>query len=351
MAAITELEELINKANPNILGRNQSWFKTWSQSGKQQDYTPAIKLIKEFEGCHLTAYADPLHGWDVATIGWGTTRYPDGRKVSQGDILTAGEADRLLQQEIDTIAKRLSTPSRTGARCELRNNQPLSASPTTWAVVFTAAAASRQSAPAKEAIDFIPASKGVDLFIVDYDLGDVKGNGLDLCRKIKAYAHKPVVMLTGETSTDTTVACLYAGADQYVLKPYDLKELLARIHSALHNQPKPSKDTSSHKLSVNDVELDGMARTLSCGPTSVKLTERELAVAEVLFANHNTEIKRDYIYSAVYGHQMKAFSRAADILIARFRKKLREISDDLLILPTRSAGYILVSKSNAQVEK
>jgi GH24 family phage-related lysozyme (muramidase) len=105
MAAITELEELINKANPNILGRNQSWFKTWSQSGKQQDYTPAIKLIKEFEGCHLTAYADPLHGWDVATIGWGTTRYPDGRKVSQGDILTAGEADRLLQQEIDTIAK------------------------------------------------------------------------------------------------------------------------------------------------------------------------------------------------------------------------------------------------------
>lgn len=109
MAAITELEELINKTNPNILGRNQSWFKTWSQSGKQQDYTPAIKLIKEFENCLLTAYADPLHGWKVATIGWGTTRYPDGRKVSQGDILTAGEADRLLQQEIDTIAKRLST--------------------------------------------------------------------------------------------------------------------------------------------------------------------------------------------------------------------------------------------------
>ena len=109
MAAITELEELINKTNPNILGRNQSWFKTWSQSGKQQDYTPAIKLIKEFEGCHLTAYADPLHGWNVATIGWGTTRYPDGRKVSQGDIVTAGEADRLLQQEVDDIAKRLAT--------------------------------------------------------------------------------------------------------------------------------------------------------------------------------------------------------------------------------------------------
>jgi two-component system response regulator MprA len=206
-------------------------------------------------------------------------------------------------------------------------------------------------ASVKEAIEFIPASKGVDLFIVDYNLGDEKGNGLDLCRKIKAYAHKPVVMLTGESSTETTVACLYAGADQYVLKPYDLKDLLARIHSALYNQPKPSMDMSNHKLSVNDVVLDGMSRTLTCGTTSVRLTERELAVAEVLFSNHNTEIKRDFIYSSVYGHQMKAFSRAADILIARFRKKLRQISDDLLILPTRSAGYILVSKSNAQAEK
>ena len=109
MAAVTELEELINKTNPHILGRNQAWFKTWSQSGKQHDYTSATKLIKEFEGCHLTAYADPLHGWNVATIGWGTTRYPDGRKVSQGDLLTGTEADRLLQQEIDRIAKHLST--------------------------------------------------------------------------------------------------------------------------------------------------------------------------------------------------------------------------------------------------
>ncbi len=109
MAAISELEELINKANPHIFGREQTWFKTWSQAGKQQDYTPAIKLIKEFEGCHLSAYPDPLHGWDVATIGYGTTRYQDGRKVKQGDKVTVIEADQLLLQEIERIAKHLST--------------------------------------------------------------------------------------------------------------------------------------------------------------------------------------------------------------------------------------------------
>lgn len=202
-------------------------------------------------------------------------------------------------------------------------------------------------ASAQDAIDFIPGSEAVDLFIVDYDLGDKRGNGLDLCRKIKAYTQKPVVMLTGESSTETTVACLYAGADQYILKPYELKELLARIHSALNNTPKSLGSENSHRLTAADVQLDGLARTLSRGNSEVKLTERELAVGEILFAHFNEEIKRDYIYAAVYGHAMKPFSRAADILIARFRKKLREVSDELAILPTRSAGYKLVKKGKS----
>ncbi len=107
MAGISELEEAINKANPHILGREQAWFKTWSQGGKQQDYSPAVKLIKEFEGCHLSAYPDPLHGWDVATIGFGTTRYQDGRKVKEGDKITVIEADELLLEEVERIAKHL----------------------------------------------------------------------------------------------------------------------------------------------------------------------------------------------------------------------------------------------------
>ena len=102
-----------------------------------------------------------------------------------------------------------------------------------------------------------------------------------------------------------------------------------------------------HGLKAADVELDGLARTLSCGDLEVRLTERELAVGEILFAHFNEEIKRDYIYAAVYGHAMKPFSRAADILIARFRKKLREVSEELAILPTRSAGYKLVKQGKA----
>ena len=109
MAAIAELEATLLKIAPDALNRDQPWFKTWSQAGKQHDYAPAVKLIKEFEGCHLEAYADPLHGWGVPTIGFGTTRYPDGRQVKRGDKINVIEAEDLLDDEIAKIAKHLST--------------------------------------------------------------------------------------------------------------------------------------------------------------------------------------------------------------------------------------------------
>ena len=109
MAAIVELEAALLKAAPNAFNRDQPWFKTWSQAGKQHDYAPAVKLIKEFEGFHFDAYADPLHGWSVPTIGYGTTRYQDGRKVQRGDKINVIEAEDLLDGEIAKIAKHLST--------------------------------------------------------------------------------------------------------------------------------------------------------------------------------------------------------------------------------------------------
>jgi GH24 family phage-related lysozyme (muramidase) len=87
--------------------RDRAWFQTWSQDGKQADLAAALKIIKEFEGCHLNAYPDPLSGGAPWTIGYGTTRYQDGRKVSKGDKINAIEADMLLRQEVDRIAEKL----------------------------------------------------------------------------------------------------------------------------------------------------------------------------------------------------------------------------------------------------
>ena len=104
MAAISELEEAINKANPHILGRDQQWFSTWSTSGKQQDIGPALKLIQEFENCHFETYLCPA---GIPTIGWGNTRYVDGRSVKLGDKITSVEADMMLRREVDRIIEKL----------------------------------------------------------------------------------------------------------------------------------------------------------------------------------------------------------------------------------------------------
>lgn len=107
-AAIAQLEQdLAVNGYAAAMRRDRSWFNTWSQDGKQADLGAAIKLIQQFEGCHLEAYPDPLSGGDPWTIGWGTTRYSDGRKVQKGDKINRVEADMLLRQEVDRIVEKL----------------------------------------------------------------------------------------------------------------------------------------------------------------------------------------------------------------------------------------------------
>ena len=108
LAAIQILEQdLAVNGYAVAMRRDRAWFNTWSQDGKQVDLAAALKLIKQFEGCHLEAYPDPLSGGDPWTIGYGTTRYQDGRRVSRGDKINAIEADLLLRQEVDRIAEKL----------------------------------------------------------------------------------------------------------------------------------------------------------------------------------------------------------------------------------------------------
>jgi GH24 family phage-related lysozyme (muramidase) len=109
MAAISELETELLKVASEIFNKDQAWYKTWQQGGKLHSYETAAKLIKEFEGCHLSAYPDPLSGGDPWTIGYGTTRYSDGRKVQRGDKITVIEAGKLLDLEIERIAEKLRT--------------------------------------------------------------------------------------------------------------------------------------------------------------------------------------------------------------------------------------------------
>lgn len=107
-AAIATLEQdLAVNGYAAAMRRDRAWFNTWSQDGKQVDLTAALKLIKQFEGCHLEAYPDPATGAEPWTIGFGTTRYQDGRPVLRGDKINAIEADTLLRTDVDRIVAKL----------------------------------------------------------------------------------------------------------------------------------------------------------------------------------------------------------------------------------------------------
>jgi len=114
MAAITELESVISKANPHIFSRDQSWFKTWSQSGKQEDndLQPALELIKKFEGSRLEAYLCPANVW---TIGYGHT----GPNVKPGLKITQADAEALLLSDVERFARAVDT----WIKVKLSNNQ------------------------------------------------------------------------------------------------------------------------------------------------------------------------------------------------------------------------------------
>lgn len=197
---------------------------------------------------------------------------------------------------------------------------------------------------AEDASEFIELSVDADLFIVDFDLDDVSVDGLSLCRKIKAYIGKPIIMLTGESSTDITVSCLYAGADQYIVKPYVLQELIARIHVVLNRSNSNKTITPSRKnLSFAGITLNGNKRELRSPGSLVRLTERELQLAEILFMRPEEDIPRDQIFMLISGKQMPPFNRAIDIIVGRLRKKLTQVSPNVIIRALRSSGYRLTS--------
>lgn len=179
-----------------------------------------------------------------------------------------------------------------------------------------------------------------DLFILDYELGEGL-TGLDLCRIIKARLQRPVLMLTGDDSEETTVRCLDAGADQYLLKPYKKNELLARIRSSMRNYRSPGESTPPVIHDEDQPRLDTKRRQLDFAGRHVGLTERETMLLELLLGNLGVEMSRETVHFALYGSKPEIFSRTIDVLVGRVRKKLKGLSAPYSINHLRSFGYVM----------
>lgn len=173
------------------------------------------------------------------------------------------------------------------------------------------------------------------LVILDINLPLI--NGYDLCRDIrKTNSNLPIIMLTALGSTDNKLTGFNAGADDYVLKPFNFKELLARVNVFLRRSEAPS---ISEKLVVADLVADLKSKTVTRSGKRIDLTAKEFTLLEVLLRNKEQIVNRDYIIEHVWGIDFDPGTNVIDVYINYLRKKIDKDFEPKLIHTKYGFGF------------
>jgi two-component system response regulator MprA len=185
-----------------------------------------------------------------------------------------------------------------------------------------------------DALDQV-ASAEPDLVILDVMMPHV--DGLSVCRRMRERGLKtPVLMLTARHEVSDRVAGLDAGADDYLVKPFALDELLARVR-ALLRRTDAGPDTEA--LVIGDLTLDPASRVAVRDGRNLELTKTEFDLLELLMHNKGIVLSRDVIYERIWGFDFETSSKSLDVYIGYLRRKTEAEGDDRLIHTVRGVGY------------
>ena len=192
----------------------------------------------------------------------------------------------------------------------------------------------RTSADGIEALDvaagFLP-----DVVVLDLGLPGL--DGVEVCRRLRSDGDVPILMLTARAETEDRVTGLDSGADDYLVKPFERKELLARIRALLRRRP----PRGSASLEVGDLILNPDTREVRRGEREIELTNREFELLEFLMRNERLVVSRERLLDEVWGYDPMAATNTIDVFISNLRRKLEEGSETRLLHTKRGAGYVL----------
>src|SRR6186997_2098245 len=178
--------------------------------------------------------------------------------------------------------------------------------------------------------DFVP-----DLVILD--LGLPKLDGVEVCRRLRAESDAPILILTARTQTDDRVEGLDSGADDYLVKPFERQELLARIRALLRRRP----PRGAASLEVGDLTLNPDTREVRREEREIELTNREFELLEFLMRNERLVVSRERLLDEVWGYDPLAATNTIDVFISNLRRKLEEGGETRLLHTKRGAGYVI----------
>ena len=187
----------------------------------------------------------------------------------------------------------------------------------------------------EEALDYLEYSE-YDLVILDIMMPKV--DGFEVIKKLRNKGnHTSVLMLTARDSADDKVKGLDLGADDYIVKPFDFNELLARIRAVVRRK----YGNSSNKLVIGDLILDTSEKSVTRAGKQIELTGKEYEVLEYLMQSKNRILSRDQIKEHVWDFDYEGDSNIIDVLIKNIRKKI-DIEDGKQIIYTkRGLGYVI----------
>ena len=192
----------------------------------------------------------------------------------------------------------------------------------------------KTSADGIEALDvaagFVP-----DLVVLDLGLPGM--DGVEVCRRLRSDGDVPILMLTARSETEDRVAGLDSGADDYLVKPFERQELLARIRALLRRRP----PRGSASLEVGDLALNPDRREVRRGEREIELTNREFELLEFLMRNERLVVSRERLLDEVWGYDPMAATNTIDVFISNLRRKLEEGGESRLLHTKRGAGYVL----------
>ena len=191
----------------------------------------------------------------------------------------------------------------------------------------------------KEAIEKAKSGQ-FDLIILDVMLPYVDGFGvLKILKRDNKYRDVPILMLTAKSSETDKVLGLETGADDYLTKPFSIKELVARVNVLLrrvHKSEKPDKDS----ISINNLTIDSASHSVRVNGNEIELTLKEFEILLILCQNQGNVVKRDDLLDKVWGYEYFGDSRAIDVHIRHIRKKIEDYDKEYDYIETiRGIGY------------
>jgi two-component system, OmpR family, response regulator MprA len=194
--------------------------------------------------------------------------------------------------------------------------------------------------PAADGIDVLTALRRVEVALIVLDVMMPGIDGLAVCRVLRRQGDRtPILMLTAKVGTSDRVAGLDAGADDYVVKPFEVDELLARLRALLRRAETPAGDL----LTVGDLRLDPRARRVWRGGEEIELSKTEFDLLELLVRNAGIVLDHATIYDRIWGYDFDSGSKNLAVYVGYLRRKLggASVTGTDLIRTVRGVGYTI----------